>query len=117
MYNFECYTECPVGTISIGKKCQYASNIVPFPFLIVFVVLCIGFGATKFFWKGTDVAGLWMIATGICEVASALATIRILLLDFEVFKKQVTIMAIGLITYVVSNVGFILLYVLRFRND
>lgn len=103
--------------MTIGTKCQSASNIIPFPFLIAFVVLSLALGCTKFFYPQTDLFGLIMVMVGICEVASAVATTIILLFNFEIFSKQITIIGVGLIVYLLANITFLVLYIIKLRKD
>lgn len=58
-----------------------------------------------------------MMAVGLCEVASAVATTIVLMFNFEVFSRQLTIIGVGLISYISVNMSFLALYLIKFRKD
>ena len=58
-----------------------------------------------------------MVALGICEVASAVATTVLLMYDFNVFSRQLTIIGVGLISYALTNITFLIIYIIKLRKD
>ena len=103
--------------MAVGKKCQSASHVVTFAFLISMAVLGIGLGTTKFIFKNTDVTGLLVAVSGLCEVISAITTLRVLIYTNVIFQKQIIIISVGLGAYMITNLGFIVFYFLRLHKD
>lgn len=101
----------------MGRKCLSASSVATFPFLILTVIFCIGFGCSKLVFKNTDIYGIFMAVCGLFEVGVSLATALVLQLNQYSMVKQSLLIGIGLACYLVTNIGFLVFYIVKLRKD